>query len=156
MSNRFSLLLSVVAVGLATLPLSPVFAESHEHQPSPSGMAADPVAAAPHKAMKGQSAAPAADPMALRKAQQAAKMVEAKLNAPPPDAMEMVRAVRGKNVDLAKRVLLRNGFTTDQLDGADIVLEDKTGGGQMGSESRFTITIEASCCPVKVVITIRL
>jgi hypothetical protein len=99
---------------------------------------------------------PASDAVALRSAQMAAQQAQAKLNGPPPDALVLARAAKSKNVEVARQVLLRNGYTPQQLEGAAIVLEDKTGGSPITPESRINITIEASCCPVKIVITIRL
>jgi hypothetical protein len=100
--------------------------------------------------------AAATDPAATKKTQMVADQVEAKLNAPQPDAVELAKAVKAKNVDVAKRVLLRNGFTPQQLEGAAIVLEDKTGGGPITPESRVKVKIEVSCCPLTITIIISL
>jgi hypothetical protein len=55
-----------------------------------------------------------------------------------------MRAVKINEVALAKEVLLRNGFTSGDLENAKIIL--RTGGGK-GSEDE--IEISAMCCDPK-------
>lgn len=57
------------------------------------------------------------------------------------DRDQLKRAVKINEVALAREVLLRNGFTTRDLESAKITL--RTGGGKGGED---TITISASCC----------
>ncbi|MBI1180659.1 MAG: hypothetical protein GC201_08880 [Alphaproteobacteria bacterium] len=96
------------------------------------------------------------DLTATRQAQSVARQVQAKLNASRPDVAEMAKAARSKNVDAAKQILLRNGYKPEQLAGASIAFNDLTGGGPVSAEQRFEITIDASCCPLRIVITIKL
>jgi hypothetical protein len=58
-------------------------------------------------------------------------------------------AVKTNEVPVAKEVLLRNGFTAEDLEDAKIAL--RTGGGKGGGDE---IEISASCCDPKE-ITIR-
>jgi hypothetical protein len=154
MSNDFKALCTAAVMGIATMTLGSAFAQD-QGKPASSGMpSASPMGT--HHMKQAQDGTAAVDPMALKKAQMAAQQAQSKLNGPPPDALELARAARSKNVEVAKRILVRNGFTPQQLEGADIVLDDKTGGGALTPESRLSITIEASCCPLKIVITIRL
>ena len=55
-----------------------------------------------------------------------------------------VRTVKLNEVALAKEVLLRNGFTSKDLEDAKIIL--RTGGGKGGED---TIEISATCCDPK-------
>jgi hypothetical protein len=57
-----------------------------------------------------------------------------------------------QDISQAKAFLQQNGFAAKQLDGAQIVLNDKTGGH--GTPASIRIQIEASCCPLRIVITI--
>lgn len=120
------------------------------------GETGEPPAMGAGQHMMGRHDAAATDPAATRKAQMVADQVEARLNAPQPDALELAKAAKTRNVDAAKRILLRNGFAPQQLEGATIVLEDKTGGGPITPESRVSVTIEVSCCPLTITIIIRL
>jgi hypothetical protein len=61
----------------------------------------------------------------------------------------MMGAVKTNEVASAKQVLLRNGFTADDLEDAKITL--RTGGGRGGEDE---IEISATCCDPKE-ITIR-
>jgi hypothetical protein len=56
-------------------------------------------------------------------------------------------AVKTNEVALAKQVLLRNGFTAEDLENAKVIL--RTGGGKKGEDE---IEISASCCDPKEVI----
>ena len=60
-----------------------------------------------------------------------------------------MRAVKTNEVPSAKQVLLRNGFTPEDLENAKITL--RTGGGKGGEDE---IEISATCCDPKE-ITIR-
>ena len=53
-------------------------------------------------------------------------------------------AVKTNEVALAKEVLLRNGFTAEDLENAKITL--RTGGGKEGEDE---IEISATCCDPK-------
>jgi hypothetical protein len=86
--------------------------------------------------------------------QATAEKSSASIQASSTDKQAMVRAVRTKNTDIASTVLLRNGFTAKQLQGAKIELVDKTGGG--GSADKTKITIRVDCCPLVITITISL
>jgi hypothetical protein len=75
-----------------------------------------------------------------KKAIQAQAWIQAKEN----DRDELKRAIKTNEVTLAKQVLLRNGFTADDLENAKITL--RTGGGK-GVEDE--IEISATCCDPK-------
>ncbi|MBI1180652.1 MAG: hypothetical protein GC201_08840 [Alphaproteobacteria bacterium] len=157
MRNDFTRPLSIAVVCLAALAMGSALAQDQKDMPAAAGMpSASPMGTQHMKPAMDHEGAGTADAMALKKAEMSAKEAQAKLNAPPPDALVLARAARSKNVDAAKQVLLRNGFTAQQLEGATVVLEDQTGGGVLTPESRISITIEASCCPLKITIIIRL
>ena len=78
----------------------------------------------------------------------------AKIQASSTDKQAMVRAVRTKNIDAASALLLKNGFTAAQLQGAKIEFTDNTGGG--ASVDKFVLTINVDCCPLVITITISL
>ena len=60
------------------------------------------------------------------------------------DRDQLMRAVKTNEVPLAKEVLLRNGFTAEDLENAKITL--RTGGGKGGEDE---IEISATCCDPK-------
>ena len=82
-----------------------------------------------------------ADAPALQKK---ATQAQARIRANKDDRDQLMRAVKTNEVALAKQVLLRNGFTAEDLENAKITL--RTGGGK-GSEDE--IEISAACCDRK-------
>jgi hypothetical protein len=76
--------------------------------------------------------------------QKKATQAQARIHANKDDRDELMRAVKLNEVALAKQVLLRNGFTAEDLENAKITL--RTGGGK-GSQDE--IEISASCCDPK-------
>ena len=81
--------------------------------------------------------------------QKKASEAQARIHANKDDRDQMMRAVKTNEVPLAKQVLLRNGFTVEDLENAKITL--RTGGGKGGEDE---IEISATCCDPKE-ITIR-
>jgi hypothetical protein len=69
---------------------------------------------------------------------------QARIHANKDDRDQMMRAVKTNEVPLAKQVLLRNGFTAEDLENAKIIL--RTGGGKGGKDE---IEISATCCDPK-------
>jgi len=82
-----------------------------------------------------------ADGTALRKK---ASEAQARVKANKDDRDQLMIAVKTNEVPLAKQVLLRNGFTAEDLENAKITL--RTGGGK---ESEDEIVISATCCDPK-------
>ena len=81
--------------------------------------------------------------------QKKATQAQARIRANKDDRDQMTGAVKTNEVASAKQVLLRNGFTAEDLENAKITL--RTGGGKGGEDE---IEISASCCDPKE-ITIR-
>ena len=54
---------------------------------------------------------------------------------------------------MVRALLEKHGFSARQLEGAKIVLRDTTGGGEA---QKIKVTIETSCCPLTITITIHL
>ena len=104
------------------------------------------------------SAAPATAGMAASPKLQTAQVqatadkAKAKIGSSSSERKALLGAVQTKSEDQAKSVLLRNGFTAKQLEGAKIVLNDKTGG--KGTAETIIIRIDADCCPLRITITI--
>ena len=73
-----------------------------------------------------------------------AAQAQARIHANKEDRDALMRAVKTNEVPLAKEVLLRTGFTAQDLENAKISL--RSGGGK-GSEDGIEIT--ASCCDPK-------
>ena len=82
-----------------------------------------------------------ADAAALQKK---ANEAQARIHANKDDRDQLKRAVKINEVRLAKQVLLRNGFTAEDLENAKITL--RTGGGKGGEDE---IEISATCCDPK-------
>ena len=81
--------------------------------------------------------------------QKKANEAQARIHENKDDSDQLKRAVKLNEVGLAKEVLLRNGFTAEDLENAKIIL--RTGGGKGGENE---LEISASCCDPKE-ITIR-
>lgn len=97
--------------------------------------------------------------------QATANQAASKIQASPSEKSALIDVVRTKNVDRASALLLQNGFTSKQLEGAKIEFVDKTGGaggaggaggGNGGLASRVNVTIHVECCPLVITITISL
>ncbi|MGE5208207.1 MAG: hypothetical protein ACM3KL_02630 [Alphaproteobacteria bacterium] len=67
---------------------------------------------------------------------------QVRIHANKADRDELMRAIKTNEVPLAKEVLLRNGFTAEDLQNAKIIL--RTGGG-----TKDEIEISATCCNPK-------
>ena len=76
--------------------------------------------------------------------QKKARQAQAQIHANRDDRNKMMSAVKTNEVSLAKQVLLRNGFTAEDLENAKITL--RTGGGKGGEDE---IEISATCCDPK-------
>ena len=79
-----------------------------------------------------------------RSLQKKAREAQARIRANNDDRGELRRAIKINDVPLAKEVLLRNGFTAEDLENAKITL--RSGGGK-GDEDE--IKISATCCDPK-------
>ncbi len=91
----------------------------------------------PHSTATSSSA----DAAALKKK---ANEAQARINANENDLGLLKKAAKLNDVSLAKQVLLRNGFTAEDLENAKITL--RTGGGKGGKDE---IEISATCCDPK-------
>lgn len=69
---------------------------------------------------------------------------QARISANKDDRDQLMAAVKTNEVPMAKQVLLRNGFTAEDLENAKIIL--RTGGGKGGADE---IEISARCCDPK-------
>ena len=76
--------------------------------------------------------------------QKKATQAQARIHANKDDRDQLMRAVKLNEVALAKQVLLRNGFSAEDLENAKITL--RTGGGKGGEDE---IEISATCCDPK-------
>jgi hypothetical protein len=76
--------------------------------------------------------------------QKKASDAQARIRGNEDDANQLKRAVKINEVALAKEVLLRNGFTANDLENAKMSL--RTGGGKGGED---TIEISVTCCNPK-------
>ena len=76
--------------------------------------------------------------------QKKANEAQARIQANKDDRDQLMIAVKTNEVALAKQVLLRNGFTAEDLENAKITL--RTGGGKKGEDE---LEISVSCCDPK-------
>jgi hypothetical protein len=76
--------------------------------------------------------------------QKKATEAQARIHANKDDRDQLMSAVKTNEVSIAKEVLLRNGFTAQDLENAKISL--RTGGGKGGEDE---IEISATCCDPK-------
>src|SRR5262249_47601073 len=76
--------------------------------------------------------------------QKKASEAQTRIRANKDDRDQLIRAIKINEVPLAREVLLRNGFTAEDLENAKITL--RTGGGKGGEDE---IEISATCCDPK-------
>ena len=76
--------------------------------------------------------------------QKKASEAQTRIRANKDDRDQLMVAVKTNEVASAKEVLLRNGFTAEDLENAKIVL--RTGGGKKGEDE---LVISATCCDPK-------
>jgi hypothetical protein len=76
--------------------------------------------------------------------QKKAVQAQARIQANKDDRDQLMTAAKTNEVALAKQVLLRNGFSAEDLENAKITL--RTGGGKGGEDE---IKISATCCDPK-------
>jgi hypothetical protein len=95
----------------------------------------------PAQATSGEQNAQVADAGSLEKK---ATQAQARIQANKDDRDQLMIAVKTNEVASAKQVLLRNGFTAEDLENAKITL--RTGGG---NKSEYELEISASCCDPK-------
>ena len=76
--------------------------------------------------------------------QKKANEAQARIRANKEDRDQLMIAVKTNEVASAKQILLRNGFTAEDLENAKITL--RTGGGKGGEDE---IEISATCCDPK-------
>jgi len=99
------------------------------------------------QAVSGEKNSPVADASSTNDAaalQKKAKEAQARIHGNKDDRDQLKRAVKLNEVGSAKEVLLRNGFTAEDLENAKITL--RTGGGKGGEDE---IEISATCCDPK-------
>ena len=94
--------------------------------------------------VSARAQASSADAESLRKK---ASEVQARIHASKDDRDQLMIAVKTNEVPLAKEVLLRNGFTAEDLENVKIIL--RTGGGNGGEDG---IEISATCCDPKEIV----
>ena len=95
----------------------------------------------PAQATSGEQTPQFAGATALKKK---AIQAQARIHANKDDRDQLMIAVKTNEVAMAKQVLLRNGFTTEDLENAKITL--RTGGGKGGEDE---LEISATCCDPK-------
>jgi hypothetical protein len=96
---------------------------------------------------RGEKNSPVADASSANDAaalQKKANEAQARIHGNKDDRDQLKRAVKLNEVGSAKEVLLRNGFTAEDLENAKIIL--RTGGGKGGEDA---IEISATCCDPK-------
>ena len=95
----------------------------------------------PAQVTNGEQNPQFADATALQKK---AIQAQARIHANKDDRDQLMIAVKTNEVAMAKQVLLRNGFTAEDLENAKITL--RTGGGKGGEDE---LEISATCCDPK-------
>ena len=104
----------------------------------------------PAQVTSGEKNSPVADAPSTNDAaalQKKANEAQARIQGNKDDRDQLKRAVKLNEVGSAKEVLLRNGFTAEDLENAKIIL--RTGGGKGGEDE---LEISATCCDPKEII----
>jgi hypothetical protein len=116
----------LLSLGLTTVPAMPAQVTSGEQNP---------------RLVDTPSTADAAS------LQKKATQAQARIHGNKDDRDQLMIAVKTNEVPSAKQVLLRNGFTAEDLENAKITL--RTGGGKGGEDE---LEISATCCDPKEII----
>jgi hypothetical protein len=98
----------------------------------------------PAQVTSGEQNSPVADAPSINDAaafQKKANEAQARIHGNQDDRDQLKKAVKLNEVGSAKEVLLRNGFTAEDLENAKITL--LTGGGKGGEDE---LEISATCC----------
>lgn len=121
------------------------------------------VAAVPTFSMSAQTATPqmaaetvrgcAAVERSMRVAPACAAALEKGLNSDRANLETLRGLAKTGDEEAAKKLLMGYGLSALQLEGATIVVKDETS-GRTAASARITITIK--CCPLEIIITIRL
>ena len=101
----------------------------------------------PAQVTSGEKNSPVADAPSTNDAaalQKKANEAQARIQGNKDDRDQLKRAVKLNEVGSAKEVLLRNGFTKEDLENVKITL--RTGGGKGGEDE---LEISATCCDPK-------
>ena len=101
----------------------------------------------PAQVTRGEKSSPVADAPSTNDAaalQKKANEAQARIHGNKDDRDQLKRAVKLNEIGSAKEVLLRNGFTAEDLENAKIIL--RTGGGKGGEDE---LEISATCCDPK-------
>jgi hypothetical protein len=101
----------------------------------------------PVQMTSGEKNSPVADAPSINDAaalQKKANEAQARIQGNKDDRDQLKRAVKLNEVGSAKEVLLRNGFTAEDLENAKMTL--RTGGGKGGEDE---LEISATCCDPK-------
>jgi len=101
----------------------------------------------PAQVTRGEKNSPVADAPSTNDAaalQKKANEAQARIHGNKDDRDQLKRAVKLNEIGSAKEVLLRNGFTAEDLENAKIIL--RTGGGKGGEDE---LEISATCCDPK-------
>jgi hypothetical protein len=101
----------------------------------------------PAQVTSGEKNSPVTDAPSTNDAaalQKKANEAQARIHGNKEDSDQLKRAVKLNEVGSAKEVLLRNGFTAEDLENAKITL--RTGGGKGGEDE---LEISATCCDPK-------
>jgi hypothetical protein len=102
----------------------------------------------------GATAIPVAATKAdLASAEKSAKAAQAAIGASRVDKAALVKGARAKDESTVRSLLQKHGFSARELEGAKIVFVDTTHGAE---PQKTKVTIEVSCCPLTITITIRL
>lgn len=91
-------------------------------------------------------------PQTLRNAASCATALATSLQANQADIGTLAAAARLDDPASAKTILARHGMSTQQLEGATIVVRDETAGNAARIKS---VSIEITCCPLTITIIIR-
>ena len=82
-----------------------------------------------------------------------ADVVRAKFATSDVEGKAIFDAVRSGNKALVHSVLIRNGFTEQQLDGAGYLLQDNTGGRAF--QGGIKVQLAPECCPLVLIVGLK-
>ncbi|HWE46982.1 MAG TPA: hypothetical protein VG407_13235 [Caulobacteraceae bacterium] len=103
----------------------------------------------------GYGAAAHSDQVDRARLQRTTATAEARINRSAPEKRALAEAVRSKNNEQVRAVLIRNGMTAGDLKGVDLRYQETGAPGHPGElRSIKRVTIRAGCCPPWLTITI--
>jgi hypothetical protein len=89
----------------------------------------------------------------LKALQKSAASAQAHISANPSDRIALARALKVNDTAKVKALLIKAGFTLEQVTASKLTVHEIAGGGTPSERTKITIVVR--CCPLEIIITIQ-